>query len=537
MAISTHKRVRPASYYREWRARKRAAAAALCPPVTDAPPWPDDPAAAISSWAAERLVVPPGHPRAGAPMVLPKFGVAFLASTFRPGVRESLLCIARKNAKSAIAAVLLLAHLADDGPMRRRGFRAGVVSLTRLKANELRLQCQQIAEASGLSGVSFPRTPQPGRIESVWGNVDILSSDRDSGAAAGFDLAIIDELGLLRERDRELVASMRSSISARDGRFLSLSVRGTGPFIPEILARDGDQALAISHYAAPSGAALDDPAAWRAANPGLGTIKSESYMRDEARRVSVTTLDQSAFRALDLNQPVAAAARLVCDPADLVACESDVLPARDGPAFVGLDLGGSVSMTACAAYWPVTGRLECWAAFGDTPDLLSRGASDGVGELYVRAKAEGGLLTFPGRVTPVREFLGAVHDALAGAEVRVIGSDRYRRSEAMQAFDEASVRWPRAWRGTGASATADGSHDIRSFQTAILERRIVMRPTLMFAAGLSCATLRTDASGNPALAKFAHNSRIDLISAAVIAIGLSDAARRVSSSPRLSIAG
>ena len=83
----------------------------------------------------------------------------------------------------------------------------------------------------------------------------------------------------------------------------------------------------------------------------------------------------------------------------------------------------------------------------------------------------------------------------------------------------------------------DGSHDIRSFQTAILERRIVMRPTLMFAAGLAVATLRIDASGNPALAKFSHNSRIDLIAASVIAIGLSDAARRVSSSPRLSIAG
>ena len=469
-------------------------------------------------------------------MVLPKFAWRSLASTFRPGVRESLLCIARKNAKSAICAVLILAHLADDGPMRRRGFVPASVRSAGRKRTSYGSSASKLRRRLGCPACRSRGHPSPVGSSQCGGTsifsqvIAIAARRRDSIWPSSMSLGCFEN---------EIVSWSRvcGAVSARVTVVFSLcqSVAPARLFLKSWPRRR--PGTRISHYAAPSGAALDDPAAWRAANPGLGTIKSESYMRDEARRVSVTTLDQSAFRALDLNQPVSESARLVCDPADLVACESDVLPARDGPAFVGLDLGGSSSLTAAAAYWPVTGRFECWAAFGDTPDLLARGASDGVGELYVHAKAAGELLTFPGRVTPVREFLGAVHDALAGAEVRVIGSDRYRRSEAMQAFDEASVRWPRAWRGTGASATADGSHDIRSFQTAILERRIVMRPTLMFAAGLAVATLRIDASGNPALAKFSHNSRIDLIAASVIAIGLSDAARRVSSSPRLSIAG
>ena len=72
--------------------------------------------------------------------------------------------------------------------------------------------------ASNLRGLTFRRSPSPGRIESEWGAVDILAADANAGASAGFDLAVVDELGLLKERDRDLIASMRSSVSARDGR-------------------------------------------------------------------------------------------------------------------------------------------------------------------------------------------------------------------------------------------------------------------------------------------------------------------------------
>ena len=64
--------------------------------------------------------------------------------------------------------MLLLAYLA--GPVRRMGFRAGVVSLTKEKANELKKQMEDIATASGLTGVEFLRSPSPGaRCQSVWG--------------------------------------------------------------------------------------------------------------------------------------------------------------------------------------------------------------------------------------------------------------------------------------------------------------------------------------------------------------------------------
>ena len=481
--------------------------------------YPSDPAGAIAEWSAERLVIPPGHPLEGRPMELPEYGVAFLRDVFHPGVREGLLCCARKNSKSAIVAVWLLAHLV--GPLRRFGWRAGVCSISKLKAAELKSQCEQIAIASNLRGLKFRRSPAPGRIESEWGAVDILAADSNAGAAAGFDLAVVDELGLLKERDRALIASMRSAVSARDGRFVSLSVFGSAPFVPEILERRGDRGLVVHLFQAAARARLDDESAWAAANPGIAVgIKSARYMADEARRVKTTTSDQASFLSLDLNRPSVPSTELLVSVDDFLDCETDELPERKGACFLGADLGSSASMSAAVAYWPETFRLETWSAFPDVPSLGERGSADGVGNLYERAVELGELMTFPGRITPAGDFLGAILDALEGADVQAVGSDRFRRQEAEQAYECAGIPWRRVWRGTGASSTADGSFDVQSFQAAIIERRIKLRPGVLFPAAISSCSLRRDAAGNPAIHKAKAIARIDLVSAGVIAIGL-----------------
>ena len=239
---------------------------------------------------------------------------------------ESLLCVARKNAKSAIVAAYLLARLV--GPLRTDGYRAGVVSVNRDKAAELWRQCLAISESSELAGLTFRRAPL--RIIGPCGDVDILSADKSSGHASGFDDAIVDELGLLPERDRELVNGMRTAVSARDGRFLALSIQGDSPFTAELIDRSGSPGVVVHHYAAPPDCALDDVAAWYAANPGLGTIKSLDYMRQSAARALAVPADAPSFRAYDLNVPQSPGGMLLVSADDWQACESDDLPERSG---------------------------------------------------------------------------------------------------------------------------------------------------------------------------------------------------------------
>ena len=479
--------------------------------------WPKDPGGAVADWSRRSLKVPPGHKNAGQPLNLPDYLIAPIRSRFQ--FRETSLVIARKCGKSSAVAVLLLAHLV--GPLRALGFRAGVVSISKEKAGELKKLMEAIAEASGLEGLKFYRSPTPGRVASSAGEVDILSSDSNAGAASGYDLGIFDELGLFTERDRDLVNGVRSSTSARDGVIVSMSVYGSGPFIPEILDRHkkGDPDLAVHiHQPKNKSCALDDKAAWHEANPGLAAgIKSLDYMRAESRRVRITTADQPSFRAFDLNLPSDPSREMLVSLADWNRCLVDPLPERSGPCVVGFDAGDSASMTAAVVIWR-SGRFEVYGAFPSVPPLKDRAEADNAP--YLEMEKEGTLTLYDGRVTPVGAFLESLAERLRANHVQAFGADRFRRADVLQGMESAEIRWPVVWRGTGHSSTADGSYDVRAFQDLAQTQTLGHAGPLMMATALRGCHLIRDPSGNPKLDKSKQKSRIDPAQAGVIAAGL-----------------
>ena len=136
------------------------------------PTPPDDPVGALVEWAERALIVPPGHPRAGRPMSLPSFAESWLRESW--DAQESALSTARKNAKSAICAILALGYLV--GPLRTDGWRGAIASVTKEKAGELRRQVAEIAEASKLNNIKIRRSPYPGVIESETGTLETLSA-------------------------------------------------------------------------------------------------------------------------------------------------------------------------------------------------------------------------------------------------------------------------------------------------------------------------------------------------------------------------
>ena len=144
-------------------------------------------------------------------------------------------------------------------------------------------------------------------------------------------LVIVDETGLFPLRARDLLAGLRSSVSARAGKVRHISIRGDSELFREIL----ENPAVVSHvYAAADDCEVGDEAAWRAANPGLGTIKALSYMREEVARVAGVASDEPSFRALDLNQALSPTREMVCTPDDLRACFVDEIDCR-GPCYLG----------------------------------------------------------------------------------------------------------------------------------------------------------------------------------------------------------
>ena len=485
---------------RAQRARDRASAAHRL----DAPTQPvtavvdhADPVGALAAWSRTKLIVPPGHPRSGEPMELPDFAVAWLRESW--GAHESALSTARKNAKSAIAAGYLV------GPLRRPGWRGAIASISKEKAGELRRQVREIAEASGLD-VRIRRSPYPGVIESSTGSLDTLSADRTAGHASGYDLVIVDETGLLPERARELLAGLRSSVSARDGAIRHISIRGDSPLFREVLDNPAVQSRV---YAAADECAIDDEAAWRAANPGLGTIKSVAYMRAEVLRVRGVPSDEPSFRALDLNLEISPTREMIFTPDELRSCFAESIDCR-GPAYVGLDIGEAGSGSAAAAYWPVTGALKTWLGFGSVPGLRDRAKRDGAD--YAAMERRGELRVYPGRVVNVAAFVADVRADLAGANVRAAVADAYKVGELRDCLP-----WPLTVVRSGTGP--DGSAAVRAFQSAVLTNRLALLANLSLASAIKESTLRRDGNGNLAIDRARSAGRIDVLSAAILAVG------------------
>ena len=482
----------------------------------DLPPWTGDEAGALGEWSRETLVVPPGHPLAGQPMTLPPFGLEFIRQALTH--QESWLLVGRKNGKSAICAVLLLWLV--GGPGRKPGFRGAICSINKKKAAEIKDQMRDIAVASNLQGIEFLRSPAPGFVRSDTGVVEILAADFSAGHGGSYDLVMVDEAGLLGEQHRPLIAGLRSSLSAKNGRFIALSIVGNSPFVPEALARRDDADVAVTLFQAEEGVALDDEDGWHAANPGLKAgIKSLAYMRRESRRVLSTPYDQAAFRSHELNRPGdAGVSEPIISWEQVQELSADPAPPRGGPCVVGLDIGGATSMTCASVYFFETGRLEVMGAYGDNPSLTERGRKDNCGNRYEAMRKRGEIREYEGRVVPIKDFMDDLRIDLEGEDVVSVVADSYRRAEVLTSLEKSSLQWPAKFRRQGKGP--DGHADVRAFQIAALTGWIKLDgESLLLASAIKESKVTRDANGNPSLIKKRAFGRIDALDSTVIAVG------------------
>lgn len=91
--------------------------------------------------------------------------------------------------------------------------------------------------------------------------IEVLSSDKNADHSTSYDLVCMDELGLFEDRSRELVMSVRSSVSAKDGRTVSISIRGFSDMLTELENRGKLQSTYVQiHEPKDPACRLDDEA-------------------------------------------------------------------------------------------------------------------------------------------------------------------------------------------------------------------------------------------------------------------------------------
>ena len=124
----------------------------------------------------------------------------------------------------------------------------------------------------------------------------------------------------------------------------------------------------------------------------------------------------------------------------------------------------------------------------------------------------GELRSYPGRTVPVRAFIADVRADLADAKVRGAYADSYRAAELRDCL-------PWALTVVRSGMGPDGSAAVRAFQRVVLTGSLALRSNLSLASAIKESTLRRDGNGNPAIDSARSRGRIDVLSAAVLAVG------------------
>lgn len=474
-------------------------------------------------WIDANLIIPSGISQ-GKPFELHDWQKKWIYAIMQDGIREGGLSMPRKNGKTGLLAAFVLAFLA--GPWNKPNWRAIAASVSARHVTELKESIITTAAASGLP-VSHHRSPAPGRIEGLNNaRIDFLAAERTTGHAVSADLSIIDEAGMLNENRRDLWDGMYSAISARDGKFICISIQSEGPMFAEMEAdADQDHVHFVRHQASPDCEIMDEREWWKA-NPGLGRIKSLDYMRDAAAKAARSLAAEQAFRALELNQSVDPLREMICTTQQYERLITAARAPR-GDVVLGIDLGANKSMSAVAVLELQTRTLFTYAALPTVPTLRERGSDDQVGLRYEEMHRQGNLYLTGKRETDVPAFLNIIlKEILRESRIRKIGADGFRKAGMLDVLDAIKWQGKIEWRGTGSKHSKEAHHDITATQEAMMNETIKIVDNLIIRSAILEATVDRNQHDQARLIKRRPNGRIDALQAAVIAIGIATNAKK-----------
>jgi len=473
------------------------------------------------------LRVPEG-PLHGQPFKLAPFQEAFVEGLLGDDVMTAILSVARGQGKSMLSAAITLAHLmgvSDPQPRRQ------VIIAARTK-EQARIAWEYVQAIVGLmppeeqARFTFRQAP---RLEISYdgnggGMVRAVAADAKNLLGLSPTFIVEDEFGHWHpDKGMQLHSALETSAGKRSAKMVIISTSASGDDHPfsQMLDNPPPHSFIIEHRA-PLGMPADDLEGIKAANPGseYGIGPSLEWLQEQAR-VAIARGGQAltGFRLYSLNQRVSDAGKAQLLTVDeYAACEvgPDELPEREGAAFLGVDLGGSRSMSAAAIYFPETGLLSVLGTFPNKPGLAERGEIDGVKSRYEDMHRRGELSLSGESTVQIGPWLRQVWETLVGdAEVRALVCDRYRQAELQDALAAAGIRVPVVFRGQG---FRDGGQDVEAFRKAVFDGAVKTVPSLLLRSAAADALVVMDDAMNAKLTKARSTGRIDAIAASILAV-------------------
>lgn len=442
------------------------------------------------------------------------------------GTRRAILSFGRKNAKTSLAAFLLLLHLV--GPEKRFNSQLYSTAQSREQAAVLFALAAKIVRMSpDLRAVVVIRDTAK---QLFCPDLGTLYRALSAEAATAFGLSPVfivhDELGQVRGPRSPLYEALETATGAQADP-LSVVISTQAPTDADLLSMLIDDALAnhdprvtCSLYTAPKD---DDPFAEetiRKANPAFGDFlnaREVMAMASDAKRMPAR---EAEFRNLVLNQRVETANPFVTQYV-WKQCGGPVGDLRGVPIYAGLDLSSVADLTA----FVMIGRIERVWNVKPTFWLPAEGLrekSDKDRVPYDLWRQKGFLETTPGRSVSYEFVAAYLRRAFTEYDIRKLAFDRWNMVHLKPwllraGFSEQEIEEKFVPFGQG---TQSMSPALRDLEQAIKEREIAHGDHPVLAMCAACAVVESKADANRKLSKNKSTGRIDGLVALTMAMGV-----------------
>ena len=476
----------------------------------------------IIEFIEKYLIVPEGA-LVGKPLKLADFQKKFIYEVYDnpKNTRRAYLSIARKNAKSATIACLLLAHII--GPERAQN--SQIVSGARSRdqaALVYDLAAKMLNMQPRFQGL-YRLVPSSKRIIGLKSNVEYRALSAEAKTAHGLSpiLAILDEVGQVRGAQDDFIDAITTSQGAHESPLLmAISTQAADDadlfsvWIDDALGSH-DPKIVCHLYAAKPDAGLLDQQAWRDANPAMGTFRSIEDLEEQAKQAVRMPSSENTFRNLMLNQRVSTVSPFISKDV-WKSCGGAVLEFGDTEVFAGLDLSARTDLTALVITGKINGVWHTKPYFW-TPEkgLIDRSKRDRQPyDMWVRQNY---MQTTPGATVDYEYVAHDIAAILENLNVKSVAYDRWRIDLMRKELDKIGANLPLIEFGQGYK---DMSGALDALESELLNKRVAHNNHPVLTMCASNAVVSKDPAGNRKLDKAKATGRIDGLVAMAMAFGM-----------------
>lgn len=476
----------------------------------------------IIRWIEKHCVVPEGVD-VGEPIKLRAFQRQWIRAIYDSPTRLAIISVGRKNAKTALAAMLSLVHLC--GPEARYNSQLYSAAQSRDQAALLFDLARKIVRMSPTLSefVTIRDTAKQLLCPELGTQYKAMSAEAPTAYGISPAFLVHDELGQVRGPRSQLYEALETSAGAQSAP-LSLIISTQAPNDNDLLSTLIDDALAandprIKVFLHTADETLDpfSHEAQKQANPALGDFLNRDEVEQQAASAKRTPAREPFYRNLVLNQRVHAVAPFI-SPSTWKRAESplDRSAFDHGTIYIGLDLSIRTDLTAAVAVAQGSdGVWNAWPFFWiPGHELAERAAHDRAP--YDTWVEQGYIQATPGAAVDYEQVAYQLRDFCDGRTVAAVAFDRYHIESLQKELSRLDVELPLVEFGQGYKSMSPA---LTFLEGELLNGRVRHdgNPALTMCA--TNAVVTSDPAGSRKLDKSKATARIDGMVALVMAMG------------------